>query len=248
MITLKSQDEIEQIRLSGRLASQTLDLAEKELKPGLSTGQLDKILHEFICDHGAIPACLGYRGFPGSNCISINEEVVHGIPGPKLIKEGDLVKVDVTTILNGFHGDNARTFGVGEISKEARDLMEATKKAMYLGIGVAKDGARLGDIGAIIQGHVEPLGYSVVRDLVGHGIGRNFHEPPNVPHYGKKGTGLRIKEGMVFTIEPMINAGTWQVDTLRDNWTVVTRDNKLSAQFEHTIAITKNGADILTLS
>lgn len=248
MIFLKSSEEIELIRLSGRLAAQTLVFAAGELKPGVTTGRLDKLIEEFIRDHKAIPATLGYRGYPASSCISINEVVVHGIPGPRVVEEGDLVKIDVTTILNGYYGDTARSFCVGDVSPQARALAEATEKAMYLGINEVKNGARLGDIGAAIQEFVEPLGYSVVRDFVGHGVGREFHEEPSVPHYGRRGSGLRLKTGMVFTIEPMINEGVFNVKILKDKWTAVTADGKLSAQFEHSVAVTDNGFDILTLA
>ena len=248
MIILKNREEIEAIRRSGRLAARTLDFAAGELKPGITTGQLDKLIHDFILDHGAVPATLGYRGFPASSCISINEVVVHGIPGPRVVKEGDLVKIDVTTILDGFYGDTARTYCVGEVSPQARKLAEATEKSMYLGISEVKSGARLGDIGAAIQDFIEPQGFSVVRDFVGHGVGREFHEEPSVAHYGRRGTGLRLKTGMVFTVEPMINQGVWNVKILKDNWTTVTTDGKLSAQFEHTVAVTADGYDILTLS
>ena len=248
MIILKSSEEIEMIRRSGRLAARTLDLAAEHLQPGITTGQLDKLIHEFILDHGATPATLGYRGYPASSCISINEVVVHGIPGPRAVEEGDLVKIDVTTILDGFYGDTARTFCVGDVSPRARQLAEATEKSMYLGINEVKDGARLGDIGAAIQEFVEPLGFSVVRYFVGHGVGREFHEEPSVAHFGKRGKGLRIKTGMVFTVEPMINEGVFDVKILKDKWTAVTVDGKLSAQFEHTVAVTPDGFDILTLS
>ncbi|MDR0882029.1 MAG: type I methionyl aminopeptidase [Candidatus Adiutrix sp.] len=248
MITLKSRDEIEQIRLSGQLAADTLDFAAKHLLPGVTTGRLNQLIHTFICDHGAVPATLGYRGYPASSCISINEVVVHGIPGSRVVAEGDLVKIDVTTILNGFYGDTARTFCVGEVSPRARQLAEATEKSMYLAIAEVRSGARLGDIGAAIQGHVEPQGFSVVRDFVGHGVGLEFHEEPSVPHYGRRGTGLRLKSGMVFTIEPMINEGVFNVRILKDKWTAVTTDGKLSAQFEHTVAVTPEGCEILTLS
>lgn len=248
MVIIKSSEEIEMIRRSGRLASRTLDMAGEHLKPGLTTGQLDKLIHEFILDHDAVPATLGYRGYPASSCISINEVVVHGIPGPRVVEEGDLVKIDVTTILDGFFGDTARTFCVGDVPPKARQLAEATEKAMYLGIGEVRDGARLGDIGAAIQGFVEPLGFSVVRYFVGHGVGREFHEEPSVAHFGHRGKGLRIKTGMVFTVEPMINEGVCDVKILRDKWTAVTVDGKLSAQFEHTVAVTPDGFDILTLS
>ena len=248
MIILKSPEEIEKIRLSGRLAARTLDFAAGLLQPGISTGQIDRQIHDFIRDHGAVPATLGYRGYPASSCISINEVVVHGIPGPRLVEEGDLVKIDVTTILDGYYGDTARTYCVGQVSPTARRLAEATEKSMYLGIAEVKNGARLGDIGAAIQDFIEPQGFSIVRDFVGHGVGREFHEEPSVAHFGKRGKGLRIKTGMVFTVEPMINEGVWMVKTLRDKWTAVTTDGKLSAQFEHTVAVTPDGYDILTLS
>ncbi len=248
MIFLKSREEIELIRESGRLAARTLDFAAEHLVPGVATGQLDKLIHDFIRDHGAIPATLGYRGYPASSCISINEVVVHGIPGARKVAEGDLVKIDVTTILNKYYGDTARTFCVGEVAPKARQLAEATEKAMCLGIAEVRNNARLGDIGAAIQEYVEPLGFSVVRDFVGHGVGRNFHEEPSVAHYGRRGQGLRLKTGMVFTIEPMINEGVYGTRLLKDNWTAVTADGKLSAQFEHTVAVTPDGCDILTLS
>lgn len=248
MIILKSRDEIERIRESGRLAARALDLAGEHLKPGLSTGQLDKLIHDFIKDHGAIPATLGYKGYPASSCISINEVVVHGIPGARLVNEGDLVKIDVTTILDGYYGDTARTFCVGEVSPEAKRLAEATEKAMYLGIGEIKSGARLGDVGAAIQEFIEPQGFSIVRDFVGHGVGREFHEEPSVPHFGRRGSGLRLKTGMVITVEPMINQGVYSIKILKDGWTAVTADGKLSSQFEHTVAVTPDGYDILTVS
>lgn len=248
MIHIKSGEEIEMIRRSGQLAARTLDMAGDYLKPGLTTGQLDKLIHEFIVDHGATPATLGYRGYPASSCISINEVVVHGIPGSRVVQDGDLVKIDVTTILDGFYGDTARTFCVGDVSPKARQLADATEKSMYLGINEIKNGARLGDIGAAIQEFVEPLGFSVVRYFVGHGVGLEFHEEPSVAHFGTRGKGLRIKTGMVFTVEPMINEGHYDVKILKDKWTAVTVDGKLAAQFEHTVAVTDDGFDILTLS
>lgn len=248
LINLKSAEEIEAIRASGRLASQTLDYVATLLQPGQATEIIDKLGHEFILDHQALPSPLGYRGYPKSMCISINEEVVHGIPGVRRLKEGDLVKIDVTVYKDGFHGDTARTFILGEASKKARRLTEVTRQALLLGIDAARVGAHLGDVGAAIQEYVEAAGFSVVRTFVGHGIGREFHEEPQVPHYGRRGAGIRLKPGMVFTIEPMINEGTWEVKILRDGWTAVTKDGKLSAQFEHTIAVTDNGGDVLTLS
>jgi methionyl aminopeptidase len=209
---------------------------------------MDKLIHDFIKDNKAIPATLGYKGYPASSCISINEVVVHGIPGTRVINEGDLVKIDVTTILDGYYGDTARTFCVGEVPAEAKKLAEATERAMYLGIREIKSGARLGDIGAAIQEFIEPQGFSVVRDFVGHGVGREFHEEPSVAHFGRRGTGLRLKSGMVLTVEPMINQGVYNIKVLKDGWTAVTTDGKLSSQFEHTVAVTPDGYDILTLS
>ncbi|MDR2353143.1 MAG: type I methionyl aminopeptidase [Deltaproteobacteria bacterium] len=248
MIYIKSPDEIEKIRKSGRLAAQTLDYAQSKLKPGISTMALDKLIHDFIVSHKAIPATLNYKGFPASSCISINEVVVHGIPGQRVIQEGDIVKVDVTTILDGYFGDTCRTFKVGKVPELADKLVDATYEAMQLAIETVKNGSRLGDIGYAIQSHVEPLGFSVVRKFVGHGVGREFHEEPNVPHYGKKNTGLKLKTGMVFTIEPMINTGSYDVDILADDWTAVTVDGGLSAQFEHTLVVTPDGAEVLTVS
>jgi methionyl aminopeptidase len=248
VIHINNTQEIEKIRKSGQLASQTLDYITPMLKPGLSTRELNAIIHAYITDHGAIPATLGYRGFPASSCISINDEVVHGIPGPRVFEDGDLVKVDVTTILDGFYGDTARTFAIGNISKTAELLAQTTRESMYLAIDTVKKGSRLGDIGEAIQSHVEAKGFSVVREFVGHGVGHSFHTDPNIPHYGHKGTGLKLQSGMVFTIEPMINEGQWQVKILSDKWTAVTIDGKLSAQFEHTILVTDEGSEILTLS
>jgi len=248
LINIKTQEEIELIRASGRIASKTLDYLATKIKPGITTEQLDQLGHQFILDNCAKPSPLNYRGYPKSLCISINEEVVHGIPGKRRIKEGDILTIDITVNKNGFHGDTARTFMVGNVSERAEKLVETTRKSMYLGINACKIGAYLGDIGATIQNYIESLGFSVVRNFVGHGIGRNFHEDPQVPFYGKKGTGLRLKEGMVLTIEPMINEGTWEVVILEDGWTSVTKDGLLSAQFEHTIVITQDGPDILTLS
>lgn len=236
------------IRKSGRLASRTLDYAESAIKPGMTTKALDRLIHDFITGHNAIPATLNYNGFPGSSCISINNEVVHGIPGKRVIQEGDIVKVDVTTILDGFFGDNCRTFKVGAVSPLAERLIEAAREALDRAIATVRDGSRIGDIGHAIQSWVEPRGFSVVRQFVGHGVGVQFHEAPNVYHYGKKGTGTKLKAGMVITIEPMINTGTWKVKILDDNWTVLTEDGGLSAQFEHTLAVTKTGAEVLTVS
>ncbi|MDR1608518.1 MAG: type I methionyl aminopeptidase [Deltaproteobacteria bacterium] len=248
MVYLKSPTEIELIRRSGRLASQTLDYAASFLKPGLTTKEVDKRVEEFIRDHKGIPATLGYNGFPASCCVSINEVVVHGIPGRRVIQEGDIVKLDVTTILGGYYGDTARTFLMEPVSPLARHLTETTYLALQMAIKTVRHGSRLGDIGEAIQTCVEKEGFSVVQEFVGHGVGIKFHEDPNVPHFGRAGTGLRLKKGMVFTIEPMINVGDWRVKILPDNWTAVTADGQLSAQFEHTLAVTHNGSEILTLS
>jgi methionyl aminopeptidase len=253
MIYLKNAQQIEKIRAAGRLAAASLDMIAERLRVGLTTAEINQLIHEFIVGHGAVPATLGYRGsrgappYPGSCCVSIHAEVVHGIPGPRAIEDGDLVKIDVTAILEGFFGDTARTFMVGNVSETAERLTRATEEAMRLGIEQVAPGARLGDIGFAIQSHVEARGFSVVRAFVGHGVGLQFHEKPDVCHYGQKGSGLRIKSGMVFTIEPMINAGAYDVDLLDDGWTAVTVDGSLSAQFEHTVAVTEGGYDILTL-
>ncbi|MDR2140874.1 MAG: type I methionyl aminopeptidase [Deltaproteobacteria bacterium] len=248
LILIKSAKEIEKIRRSGQLAAQTLDYVGEILKPGLTTLELDKLINQYVTERDAIPATLGYKGFPGSSCISINEEVVHGVPGPRVIQTGDLVKVDVTTILDGYYGDTARSYLIEPVPDEARRLMETTKKALDLAIQTVRHGSRLGDIGAAVQACVEPAGFSVVRNFVGHGVGVRFHEAPNIPHFGQAGTGKRLKSGMVFTIEPMINAGDWRVRILADNWTAVTADGSLSAQFEHTLVVTASGSEILTLS
>jgi len=248
LINLKTAEEIELIRSSGRVAAQALDFLENLIKPGLTTEELDRLGHEFIIERGATPSSLGYRGFPKSMCISVNEEVVHGIPGQRRLKEGDILTIDITVHKDGFHGDTARTYYVGQVSERARRLVETTREAMFLAIDLCKPGTHLGDIGAVTQKHVEDRGFSVVRNFVGHGIGRDFHEEPQVPYYGQAGTGIRLKAGMVLTIEPMINEGTWEVRILPDGWTAVTRDGLLSAQFEHTVAITNDGPDILTLS
>ncbi|MDR1110912.1 MAG: type I methionyl aminopeptidase [Deltaproteobacteria bacterium] len=254
MIYIKNAQQIEKIRKSGQLASRTLDMVSEHLRPGVTTKRLDDLVHDFILKHGAIPATLGYKGskgtipFPASCCISINEVVVHGIPNGRVVNDGDLVKIDVTTILDGFFGDTARSFLVGQVPEVGVRLCKATEESMYLGIKEVRDGSRLGDVGHAIQTHVEAQGFSVVRYFVGHGVGIHFHEDPCVPHYGQRGRGQRIRSGMVFTVEPMINEGVFGIDILPDGWTTVTADGKLSAQFEHTLAVTGDGADILTLS
>ncbi len=246
-VELKSQKEIEAIRVSSQMAAETLLLVGEKLRPGMTTVEIDKIVHEDTIRRGAYPSPLNYKGFPKSVCTSVNEIVCHGIPSPQVLKNGDIVNVDVTTFYKGFHGDTSATFFIGTPTAEARHVVETCRKALDLGIAEVKDGARLGDIGAAIQEFVESEGCSVVRDFVGHGIGRRFHEPPQVKHYGKRGTGDRIRAGMVFTIEPMVNAGRFEVEIdPKDKWTVRTADGSLSAQFEHTIVVTKTGCEVLT--
>lgn len=253
VITLLSRREIDKMRQAGRLAAQLLDYLEPMVKPGVSTQELNDAAEEWTQKHGAKSAPLGYPGavnpFPKSICTSINEVVCHGIPSPdQILRDGDIMNVDVTPILDGYHGDTSRTFFVGEPSPLAKKLVEVTEECMLRGIRAVKPGARIGDIGAAIQAYAEPAGFSVVRDFVGHGVHRIFHTAPQIPHYGTAGKGKKLRKGMVFTIEPMINVGTYEVEVLADGWTAVTADRKLSAQFEHTIAVTDDGVEILTLS
>jgi methionyl aminopeptidase len=247
MITIRTKREIEIMRKSNRLVAQVLQKLREAIKPGITTMELDKIAECSIRKAGAIPAFKGYRGYPASLCASVNEEVVHGIPGPRTLKEGDIVSLDLGAYLNGYYGDAAITFPVGTVNEEAKKLLEVTEKALYRGIEQAKSGNRLFDISHAIQSWVESFGFSVVRDFVGHGIGRNLHEEPQVPNFGSPHQGPRLSPGMVLAIEPMINVGTWEVKILKDGWTVVTSDGNLSAHFEHTIAITEGRPDILTL-
>lgn len=245
-IEIKSQREIEGIRTSSQMAAETLVLVGEILRPGLTTEEINAFVHDDTVRRGAIPSPLNYHGFPKSVCTSINEVVCHGIPGPRKLEPGDIINVDITSFYQGFHGDTSATFYIGEPSPEAKHVTEVARKCLDLALAEVRDGARLGDIGAAIQEFAEAQNCSVVRQFVGHGIGRKFHEPPQVAHFGKRGKGDRIRAGMVFTIEPMINLGGWEVEVLNDDWTAVTRDRRLSAQFEHTIAVTKNGCDILT--
>ncbi len=245
-IVIKTSADIEAMRPACRLASETLVAVSDILEAGMTTNDINAFVHEYTVSRGAIPAPLEYRGYPKSVCTSINEVVCHGIPSDRELKNGDIVNVDITSILDGWHGDVSATFFIGEPSPAARRLVEVTKQCLNLGIAEAGPGARLGDIGAVIQEYAESRGFSVVRDFVGHGIGRRFHEPPQVSHFGARGRGQRLKAGMVFTIEPMINQGHWRLHTLADGWTAVTDDGMLSAQFEHTIAITRDGVEILT--
>ena len=246
MIILKTLDELRLMRESAQLVSKTLGMLAKEIKPGATTNHLDKLGGEFIRDHGGEPAFLGMYGFPKNLCISPNEEVVHGIPNDKPLVEGDILSVDCGVYMNGFYGDHAYSFEVGEVAPETKKLLKVTKESLYKGIEQCVRGKRVGDISNAIQSHCENHGYGVVRELVGHGLGRKMHEDPQVPNYGKKGNGKVLKDGIVLAIEPMINMGTHEVTTLDDGWTVITSDGKRSAHFEHTIAIGPDGPEILT--
>ena len=243
----KSQSEIAAMRAAGRLASQCLEWILGQVTPGMTTQDIDDLQTDFARRHGVVCAPLNYRGFPKSICTSVNEVICHGIPSrKKVLREGDIVGIDVTLVVDGFHGDTASTVPVGTASPAAMRLMKATLEANRRGIAAVRAGVRLGDIGHAIQSHVEPLGYSVVRDFVGHGVGREFHEEPQVPHFGEPGRGTRLPAGLTFTIEPMINEGVPDVEVLRDGWTAVTVDRKLSAQYEHTVAVTEDGCLVLT--
>lgn len=245
---VKSDTELEYMRSAGKVVADTLAMIEKVIKPGITTGELDRLAEEFIRSQGAIPSFKGYGGFPGSLCTSVNEVVIHGIPGNRVLVEGDIISVDCGAILNGYHGDAARTFPVGCISEEAQHLIDVTKESFFKGIEKAVVGNRLTDISAAIQKYAESYGYSVVRDFVGHGIGTSMHEDPQVPNYGAAGRGPKLVHGVVLAIEPMINMGNYKVKIMPDGWTVVTSDGKLSAHYENTIAITNSGVEILTLS
>jgi methionyl aminopeptidase len=247
-IEIKSKADIDKMRATSRLAAEVLDFIAPHIVPGVTTGELDRLCHDFIVRHGAIPAPLNYKGFPKSICTSINEVVCHGIPGDRLLKDGDIINVDITTILDGFHGDTSEMFCVGEVSERARKLIDVTRQSMWLGIKEVGPGKRIGDIGAsIFEFAHRKHGYGVVEAFCGHGIGRQFHSPPQVSHVGRRGTGMRMKAGMTFTIEPMINEGTPHCDILEDGWTAVTRDKRLSAQTEHTILVTDHGYEVLTM-
>jgi methionyl aminopeptidase len=248
MVIFKSQNEIDRIRKASQIVARTLKFLESHVQPGITTRELDQLAESEIRKAGAIPAFKGYRGFPATLCVSINEEVVHGIPSSdRKLKEGDIVGLDLGCIWDGFYGDAAKTFPVGEISEEAKRLLETTENSLMIGIDQARVGNRIGDIGYAVQTLAESKGYSVVRDFVGHGIGRNLHEDPQVPNYGNRGQGPRIKAGMVLAIEPMVCQGRADVEVLADNWTAVTRDGSLAAHFEHSIAITDNGPEILSV-
>ena len=248
-ITLHGPEDFAGMHAAGRLAAAVLDYITPHVQPGVETGELDRLCEAYIRDHRAIPAPLGYRGYPKATCISVNHVVCHGIPGEKRLEEGDIANIDITVILDGWYGDTSRMYLAGDkVPVKARRLVEVTYESMMRGIAVARPGATLGDIGYAIQSYVEAERFSVVRDFCGHGVGKIFHCPPSVLHYGKRGQGLVLKPGMIFTIEPMVNAGTYDVKILSDGWTAVTRDRSLSAQFEHSIGITETGCEIFTLS
>ncbi|MCG1011467.1 type I methionyl aminopeptidase [Tepidanaerobacter sp. GT38] len=247
MIIIKSQREIELMRKAGEITALVLDEIKKHIKPGVTTIELDKIAEEFILSHNATPTFKGYRGFPASICASINEEVVHGIPGLRSLKNGDIISIDVGVNFQGYNGDAARTFPVGQVSADALKLIEVTRQSFFEGIAYAKQGHRLSDISHAIQTYVERHNFSVVRDYVGHGIGQNMHEAPQIPNFGPPGKGPRLRAGMTLAIEPMVNMGGYEVYTLKNNWTVVTRDGSLSAHYENTVAITDGEPEILTM-
>jgi methionine aminopeptidase type I len=247
-VTIKTADEQDKMRIAGRLAADVLDMIQDYVKPGVTTGELDRICHDFITgEQGAIPAPLNYRGFPKSICTSVNHVVCHGIPGDRKLKAGDSVNIDITVIKDGFHGDTSRMFFVGKPGIQAQRLAEVAFESMWLGIEELAPGKHLGDVGAAIQHHVEKNRFSVVREYCGHGIGRVFHEDPQVLHYGSPGTGMELRAGMTLTVEPMVNAGKAAVKLLPDGWTVVTKDHSLSAQWEHTVLVTETGHEVLTL-
>ena len=246
MVTLKTKSELLSLQKAGRLTAEALRAGGEAVRPGVTTAQIDHIIHDYIVRRGGTPSFLHYGGFPASACISVNDEVIHGIPGDRVLKDGDIVSIDVGAKVNGFHGDSAYTFPCGSISAEAQKLLDVTREARDLGIAAARAGNRIGDISAAVQTYAEAQGFSIVRDYVGHGVGRELHEEPEVPNYGRAGHGVRLVPGMVIAIEPMVNAGVYGVRVLDNDWTVVTIDGKLSAHFEHTIAITHGDPVILT--
>ena len=248
MINIKTDAQIEIMRKAGKIVAETLQVVESAIKPGITTGKLDAIAEEYILSCGAKPAFKGYRGFPATACISVDEEVVHGIPGNRELVEGQIVSVDLGAVVDGFYGDSAATFAVGEISDEKRKLLDVTKRSLEVGISNVKAGVRLGVVSSSIQEVAEAAGFSVVREMVGHGIGQKLHEEPQVPHFGPADSGPVLKKGMVIAIEPMVNRGDFKINQKPDGWTIVTADGSVSAHFEHTVAITENGADILTVS
>ena len=247
-VTLHGPADFEAMRKAGRLAAETLDFIAPHVQPGVTTAELDRLCSDFIAEHGGVSAPLNYRGFPRSICTSVNHVVCHGIPGDKVLIDGDIVNIDVTPIVDGWHGDSSRMYYVGRVGIKARKLCEITYESLMRGIEVVKPGATLGDIGWAIQSFVEKHRFSVVRDFCGHGLGRVFHEPPNVMHFGRPGQGMALQEGMFFTIEPMVNSGRYETKILADGWTAVTKDKSLSAQFEHSIGVTATGCEIFTSS
>lgn len=253
-VELKNREEIERMRVAGRLAAEVLDFIAPHVKPGITTGELDRLCHDYMVDvQRTIPAPLnytppGYSPYPKSICTSVNHVVCHGVPGEKKLRHGDIINIDITVIKDGFHGDTSRMFFVGQPSIQARRLVDLTYDCMWRGIRAVKPGNTLGDIGHAIQTHAEQQGCSVVREFCGHGIGRNFHEEPQILHYGRPGTGLRLEPGMIFTVEPMINAGKPDIRQMADGWTIVTKDHSLSAQWEHTVLVTEDGYEVLTVS
>jgi methionyl aminopeptidase len=248
MINLKTNQEIEIIKANGAILAETLQLLKERITPGVRTKELDRLAEEFIRKQGAYPAFKGYRGFPASICVSINDEVVHGIPGERVVEEGQIVSVDVGVFKDNYYADGAFTFAVGQVSDQAQNLLFVTREALKRGLEAVSEGRFLSDVSYAIQSFVERMGFSVVRDLVGHGIGMNMHEEPQIPNFGPPGRGPILKKGMVLAIEPMVNTGSFEIETKADNWTIVTKDGSLSAHFEHTVAVTENGARILTES
>ena len=248
MIKIRTGEEVELVRASGRLVAGALDLAGQLLRPGVTTGEVDRQIETYIRDHGATPEFKGFRGYPAAICASVNEQVVHGIPGDRVLEEGDIVGIDVGVRKNGYVGDGARTFGVGEVTEAASRLMDVTRRSLELGLAAARDRAHLSDVSHAVQETAESGGFSVVRQLAGHGVGTELHEPPEIPNFGPAGRGPVLRPGMILAVEPMINEGGPEVRTLADGWTVVTLDGRLSAHFEHTVAVTANGVDVMTLS
>jgi len=247
MILLKTGDQIDKMRKAGRIVAAVLQLMAESIRPGITTAHLDELAEHEILKSGGVPAFKGYRGYPASICASVNEEVIHGIPGDRILQEGDIIGIDVGAVVDGYYGDAAATFPVGVISPESERLLNTTREALEVAIGKCRVGNRIGDISHAIQSYVESRGYSVVRDFVGHGIGRKMHEEPQVPSFGVPGTGLRLRSGLTLAIEPMVNVGTPEVEVLANDWTVVTKDRKRSAHFEHTVLITDDGPEILTV-
>ena len=246
MINIKSSRDLQRMREACVISARALQIGGQAVQPGVTTGEIDRLIRQYIESMGAKPSFLGYGGYPASACISVNETVIHGIPGNTVIREGDIVSIDVGAAINGFNGDNAATFAAGRVSREAQALIDATRESLYEGIAAARAGNRVGDIGAAVQRYVEMRGYSVVRQFVGHGVGTDLHEDPSVPNFGTPGRGQKLLPGMTLAIEPMVNAGTHEVSILGDGWTTVTKDGRLSAHFEHTVAITPEGPIIMT--